>query len=123
VRSLARAAGSLTDEAAICEALDVCNEVIYAEAAPYPERTTMGTTIAGLVVTEQAVVVFNVGDSRVYVLDVPATEHVERAMAGRPSSTRPPAIGVCPHVATAAAPSRRRLGRSPPPASSRRSVG
>jgi len=69
VRSLARAAGSLTDEAAICEALDICNEVIYAEAAHYPERTTMGTTIAGLVVTEQAVVVFNVGDSRVYVLD------------------------------------------------------
>jgi len=69
VRWLARAAASLTDEAAIREALDVCNEAVYAEAAPYPGRTAMGTTIAGLVVTEQAVVVFNVGDSRVYVLD------------------------------------------------------
>jgi len=69
VRWLARAAASLTDEAAIREALVACNEVVHAEAAPFPERTMMGTTIAGLVVTEQAIVVFNVGDSRVYVLD------------------------------------------------------
>jgi serine/threonine protein phosphatase PrpC len=69
VRWLARAAPSLTDEAAIREALNACNEVVYTEAAPYPERTAMGTTIAGVVVTEQAVVVFNIGDSRVYVLD------------------------------------------------------
>jgi serine/threonine protein phosphatase PrpC len=69
VRWLARAAPSLTDEAAIREALNVCNDGVYAEAAAYPERTAMGTTVAGLVVTEQAVVVFNIGDSRVYVLD------------------------------------------------------
>jgi PPM family protein phosphatase len=69
VRWLARAAASLTDEAAIREALAACNEVVYAEAEPYPERIMMGTTIAGLVVTEQAIVVFNIGDSRVYVLD------------------------------------------------------
>jgi serine/threonine protein phosphatase PrpC len=43
VRWLARAAPSLIDEASIREALNVCNEVVYGDAAPYPERTTMGT--------------------------------------------------------------------------------
>jgi serine/threonine protein phosphatase PrpC len=66
---LARVAQRLTDVAAIRDALNACNEEVYAEAARYPERTAMGTTVAGLVVTEQAVVVFNIGDSRVYVLD------------------------------------------------------
>jgi serine/threonine protein phosphatase PrpC len=69
VRWLARAARTLTDDAAIREALDVCNEVVYAEAAAHPERTAMGTTIAGVALTEQAVLVFNIGDSRVYVLE------------------------------------------------------
>jgi PPM family protein phosphatase len=69
VRWLARAAPSLTDEAAIREALNACNEVVYIDAARHPERTTMGTTIAGVVVTEQAVTAFNIGDSRVYALD------------------------------------------------------
>jgi serine/threonine protein phosphatase PrpC len=69
VRWLARAGASLTDEAAIGEVLDACNEVVYADAARHPDRTAMGTTIAGVVVTEQAVLVFNIGDSRVYVVD------------------------------------------------------
>jgi serine/threonine protein phosphatase PrpC len=69
VQSLARAAPGLADEAAIRDALDDCNEMVYAEAARYPERTAMGTTVAGLVVTEPAVLVFNIGDSRVYALD------------------------------------------------------
>jgi serine/threonine protein phosphatase PrpC len=67
VRWLARAAPSLTDEAAIRQALHECNAAVYAEAARHPERTAMGTTIAGLVVTDQGVIVFNIGDSRVYV--------------------------------------------------------
>ena len=69
MRWLARAAASLTDEAAIRAALDACNNLVYAEAAAHPERTTMGTTIAGVVLTDQAIIVFNIGDSRVYVLD------------------------------------------------------
>ena len=69
VLRLAREAANLTDEAAIREALNDCNEAVHAGAAGHPERTAMGTTIAGLVVTEEGVVVFNVGDSRVYALD------------------------------------------------------
>jgi serine/threonine protein phosphatase PrpC len=68
VRSLARTAPHLTDEAAVRDALKACNEQVYAEAARYRERTGMGTTIAGLVVAEHGVVVFNVGDSRVYAV-------------------------------------------------------
>src|SRR6266702_5233554 len=66
VRWLARVAHGLTHDAAIREALTACNDLVYAEAAGRPERTAMGTTVAGLVVTESAVAVFNVGDSRVY---------------------------------------------------------
>jgi serine/threonine protein phosphatase PrpC len=69
VRWLARAAPELTDDALVRSALHACNQSVYAEAAGHPERTAMGTTIAGLVVTEQGVVVFNIGDSRVYALD------------------------------------------------------
>lgn len=69
VRWLARLAPTLTSEAAIREALGLCNEMVHAEAAVHPERTAMGTTIAGIVVSEQGVMVFNVGDSRVYVID------------------------------------------------------
>lgn len=69
VWQLARAAPDLTGEAAIRAALHDCNESIYADAARHPERTAMGTTVAGLVVTDEAVVVFNIGDSRVYSLD------------------------------------------------------
>ena len=115
VRWLARAAASLTDGAAICEALTACNEVVYAEAAPHPERTTMGTTIAGLVVTEQSVVVFNVGDSRVYVLDdgglvqLSADDNEPAAPGQRRSSVVTQALGghvdaapIEPHISTRA---------------------
>jgi serine/threonine protein phosphatase PrpC len=64
---------------AIREALDACNEVVYAEAAAYRERTTMGTTIAGVVLTEQAVVVFNIGDSRVSRTSAPGRSRMPHA--------------------------------------------
>lgn len=69
VREFARVAASLTDETAVSVAINDCNELIYAEAALAPRRTAMGTTLAGLVVTRDAVIVFNVGDSRVYAVD------------------------------------------------------
>jgi serine/threonine protein phosphatase PrpC len=69
VQWLARAGAGLTDEAAIRASLDGCNEALYADAARDRERTAMGTTVAGVVVTEQTVVVFNIGDSRVYAFD------------------------------------------------------
>jgi serine/threonine protein phosphatase PrpC len=43
--------------------------VVFAEAALDPERTAMGSTVAGVVVGETDVLVFNIGDSRVYAID------------------------------------------------------
>jgi serine/threonine protein phosphatase PrpC len=39
---------------------------VHAAAAGNPRLMTMGTTVAGMVVTEEQVLTFNVGDSRVY---------------------------------------------------------
>lgn len=69
VRHLAWAGPDLADEADVADALSACNEEICADAIRYPERTGMGTTVAGVVVAERGVIVFNVGDSRVYRLD------------------------------------------------------
>lgn len=69
VRRLALAASELTDETAIRAVLQDCNEEVYAEAALHPDRRSMGATVAGVVATESGVTVFNVGDSRVYVVD------------------------------------------------------
>jgi serine/threonine protein phosphatase PrpC len=68
VQALARAEPGLTDEAAIAEALLSCNQLIFEEAARDRERAAMGTTVAGLVLTDENVVTFNVGDSRVYAV-------------------------------------------------------
>jgi serine/threonine protein phosphatase PrpC len=69
VRRLAWLAPRLTDEPSVRDALLECNEEIYAEAELDPDRFAMGSTVAGVVVGEAAVIVFNVGDSRVYRLD------------------------------------------------------
>jgi PPM family protein phosphatase len=69
VRWLAQTGTLLNDPAAIGAALDDCNAAVYAEARLDPARTGMGTTVAGVVVTDEAVHVFNVGDSRVYAVD------------------------------------------------------
>ncbi|WP_328385864.1 protein phosphatase 2C domain-containing protein [Streptomyces sp. NBC_00400] len=66
VRQLAALGPSLEGEEAVREALDLCNRAVYAAAGRDPELTTMGTTVAGAVVGEKSVRVFNVGDSRVF---------------------------------------------------------
>lgn len=48
------------------EALSACNREVHAAAAREPALTAMGTTVAGVVVTADRVLAFNVGDSRVY---------------------------------------------------------
>jgi len=50
----------------IREALSACDREVHAAAAREPALTAMGTTIAGVVVTPDQVLAFNVGDSRVY---------------------------------------------------------
>jgi len=68
VRQLAQVGPLLDREETIREALGACNRAVYAAAARDPELTTMGTTVAGLVITPNRATTFNVGDSRVYVV-------------------------------------------------------
>jgi serine/threonine protein phosphatase PrpC len=65
VRHLASYGPSLDSEEAVRDALNECNHAVYAAAEREPELLTMGTTVAGAVVLEESLLVFNVGDSRV----------------------------------------------------------
>ncbi|MFD5396257.1 PP2C family protein-serine/threonine phosphatase [Streptomyces sp. NPDC127097] len=64
VRQLAALGPSLDTEEAVRDALNLCNDAVYA-AGRGPELNTMGTTVAGAVVLAESLLVFNVGDSRV----------------------------------------------------------
>ncbi|MCX4639265.1 serine/threonine-protein phosphatase [Streptomyces sp. RPA4-5] len=64
VRQLAALGPSLDTEEAVRDALNLCNDAVYA-AGRDPELSTMGTTVAGAVVLAESLLVFNVGDSRV----------------------------------------------------------
>jgi PPM family protein phosphatase len=66
VRELALAGPGLSDAAAVTTAVRDCNRAVHDAAAGRPELSAMGTTVAGLVLTSDEVIVFNVGDSRVY---------------------------------------------------------
>jgi len=67
-RQLAQLGPLLDGEDRLREALDACNRDVYAAAARDPALTAMGTTVAGVVVTADRVLAFNVGDSRVYAV-------------------------------------------------------
>ena len=66
VRQLAALGPALGSEEAVRDAVNLCNHAVYAAAERDPELTTMGTTVAGVVVQEKSLLVFNVGDSRVF---------------------------------------------------------
>jgi PPM family protein phosphatase len=66
VRTLASAGPTLDSEAAVREAVHGCNRAVYAAAKDQPTLTAMGTTVAGVVITAERALTFNVGDSRVY---------------------------------------------------------
>ncbi|ORT60812.1 protein phosphatase 2C domain-containing protein [Streptomyces sp. CB03238] len=66
VRRLASLGPSLSGEEAVRDALDDCNHAVYSAAEGHPELATMGTTVAGAVVLAEALLTFNVGDSKVY---------------------------------------------------------
>ncbi|MCU1655704.1 MAG: protein serine/threonine phosphatase [Pseudonocardiales bacterium] len=65
---LARA-GVPADEASLREAIDVCNRTVYADATKDSARTGMATTLAGVVLDADSALAFNVGDSRVYLVE------------------------------------------------------
>lgn len=79
VRHLAALGPALDSEEAVQDALYDGNEIVYAAAERDPELTGMGTTVAGVVLLADAVVVFNVGDSR--VLDVTSTHDASRRLS------------------------------------------
>ena len=65
---LCRRAAEATDEAAIAKLLHEANAELFALMAE-PVWYGMGTTVAGAVVAPSGVIVFNVGDSRVYRIE------------------------------------------------------
>jgi len=69
VQELARAGPTMTDESSVRAALQTCNDTVYAAATRRPDWGGMGTTVAGVVVAGHDVIVFNVGDSRVYTFN------------------------------------------------------
>ncbi|MEV6116901.1 PP2C family serine/threonine-protein phosphatase [Streptomyces sp. NPDC052109] len=66
-RRIASTGPALTSEDAIRDALQACNRAVYEAAGgdEGSELTTMGTTVAGIVVRTDSLLAFNVGDSRV----------------------------------------------------------
>jgi serine/threonine protein phosphatase PrpC len=113
VQELSRVAGFLGDESSVRAALDAANSAVYDAADGRLDLVGMGTTVAGIVVAGENVVVFNVGDRRVYgmgesgltrlsVDDSPplapgqtSTSIVTQTMGGNPDRT-----GIAPHVTT-----------------------
>ena len=83
VRLLARSGPSLDGEDAIREILQECNQAVYAAAGDNPSLMTMGATVAGMVVTDERVFAFNVGDSRVYRVVADGIEQI--SVDDRPS--------------------------------------
>ncbi|MET9385399.1 PP2C family serine/threonine-protein phosphatase [Streptomyces sp. NPDC002928] len=68
VRRIASIGPALSSEDAVREAMNACNRAVYEAAGgdEGSELATMGTTAAGTVVQPGSVLVFNVGDSRVF---------------------------------------------------------
>lgn len=68
VRRIAAAGPRLNGEDEIHDVLDACNRAVYEAAGGDEggELATMGTTVAGVVVRYDALLVFNIGDSRVH---------------------------------------------------------
>ncbi|MEW2260509.1 PP2C family serine/threonine-protein phosphatase [Streptomyces sp. NPDC047869] len=70
-RRIASAGAALDCEDAVRDAVDDCNRAIHAAAGGDAGSglATMGTTVAGVVLRPGSLLVFNVGDSRVYAAD------------------------------------------------------
>lgn len=66
VRQLALLGPSLDGARSIEDALDLCNRAVHAATSGRPDLTAMGTTIAGVLVMEESLLSFNVGDSKVF---------------------------------------------------------
>jgi protein phosphatase len=76
----------------VVEAIRAANEAIYTRAQSNYQLNGMGTTLVGLVVDGSRVLVFNVGDSRCYILrelaPQPADPELEGQVENAPPSSR-----------------------------------
>jgi serine/threonine protein phosphatase PrpC len=66
---LSRRAAEATDAAALIRLLHKANAELFALMDESPVWSGMGTTVAGVVVAPSGLIVFNVGDSRVYRIE------------------------------------------------------
>ncbi|MBP2055479.1 serine/threonine protein phosphatase PrpC [Streptomyces griseochromogenes] len=69
-RRIASAGAALSSEDAVRDTLQDCNRAVYRAAGgdTGSDLAAMGTTVAGIVVRSGSLLVFNVGDSRVYAV-------------------------------------------------------
>ncbi|MCX5192528.1 protein phosphatase 2C domain-containing protein [Streptomyces sp. NBC_00249] len=68
VRRLSALGHSLDGEQALGDALEACNRAVYAATEGRPDLTSMGTTVAGILLLADSLLVFNIGDSKVYAV-------------------------------------------------------
>ncbi|MET9734798.1 protein phosphatase 2C domain-containing protein [Streptomyces sp. NPDC006458] len=66
---LAEFGPTLTDAEGVGTALETCNRQLFEAGEAHPELATMGTTVAGVLILPDGLLVFNIGDSRVYLHD------------------------------------------------------
>ncbi|MER6122984.1 PP2C family serine/threonine-protein phosphatase [Streptomyces sp. NPDC001795] len=117
VRRLAAMGPALSSEDAVREAVESCNRAVYAAAEAKGgdggELTMMGTTLAGVVVLPESLLVFNVGDSRVFAAPREGPRMVSVDDSPQPAPGRrttslvtqclggtPQYLAVVPHVTT-----------------------
>ncbi|MCX4545739.1 protein phosphatase 2C domain-containing protein [Streptomyces sp. NBC_01565] len=69
VRRLSALGHSLDGEQPLRDELEAGNRAVYAATEGRPDLTAMGTTVAGVLVLDDTLLAFNVGDSRVFEVD------------------------------------------------------
>lgn len=98
-----------TEPDALRAGLEKVNELLHSAGQRNPHTTGMGTTIAGLVLTAEHALCFNIGDSRVYQItggyvEQLSTDDARLDAAGQPNGMLTQALGgsspVVPHVTT-----------------------
>lgn len=112
---LARLGRTMDSAAAAESAVRQANEAVYRRMAEVPQFVGMGTTVAGLALASEDVVLFNVGDARIYVetdgylLQASTDDSVASGALTQSLGGRPAFEAVRPHVVVEPAVDRRFL--------------